>query len=388
MPAPACDHGHPEVLQEDGLELKPLFEVPVCHTSEGTEPPFPTKLMVCPKRCCCLLVTSICLSFLLFHSLFGMQRELSKHDIPKVDDKMMSWKCCVPTYAANPTITNTSVASAAAVRIAYSCEKRPSNFSWYYGYSEPLNVSKWMPTKIYFAGGSTTRQMREQLQWEMAPVKMPLKIGYDSRDSDRFLFLHHQKGSAGYVGRWILDMRALSPSLVAALDADYHFIILNVGTWWPSNSIGKVIDSEGITWPLLGMKQKQGWVNLTGNDIEWQINKNQISQDQAGAGKIPPDVSFSNMMRRALLMIMKRKKPGTTIVWRSETKTDCPVGSNYRATISSVLKELDIHTLNISESTCQYAALDIDDSNLLGPHLCFPSVALRYWLQEFQRYFL
>jgi hypothetical protein len=94
------------------------------------------------------------------------------------------------------------------------------------------------------------------------------------------------------------------------------------------------------------------------------------------------------MMKRALEMIIQKNKNNIQLVWRSETKTSCPVGTNFRSSVDPVLRELNIPVLNISEATCQYASLDIDDSKKQGPHLCYPSVALRYWLQLFQHQFL
>ena len=81
--------------------------------------------------------------------------------------------------------------------------------------------------------------------------------------------------------------------------------------------------------------------------------------------------------------MLAKAAPGTTIVWRSETFTQCPPGTGTRSGIATVLNELRIPTINITKKTCEYVSLFPDQR--LGPHLCFPSVALRYWLQELQQ---
>ena len=302
---------------------------------------------------------------------------LTNATIEEPSQSTAEWKCCIDPNSANVAITNFS--SSRTEQHAYNCEQkglRPSNFSWYFGYPRsPLNTSKWMQRKIYFAGGSTTRQMVDQLYWEMAHIRQNMTIGYDFKD--RFLFLHHQIRCCAHDNHMILDMNHLSPPLEAAIASSYDYFVINVGVWWSSNSIGQVIDKAGNWWPI-----KRG----TG---EWQVDKNKTSLNTSLVGINPPDLSFSTMIRLAFELITEKMNQNAIIIWRSETKkSGCPAGSGFRSSVASVLEDSDIYTLNISDATCQYSQLDLDDSSQLGSHLCFPSVALRFWLQEFQRLFL
>lgn len=284
------------------------------------------------------------------------------------DFKQKGWKCCIDPEIVNP-IPEHPAAELVQAR-DYRCERK-SNFSLFYEETEHdppiiLNASKWKNRSILFAGGSTSRQMLEQLRWEMPQLINTTTIHHDM--AARFLFLHRERSCCWWNGSMTLDMRYLSPGIEKALDSGYQFIILNVGTWWSSNSIGSVIDENAMMWHVDGR--------------HWRI-LNSTNHTQL------PDVSFDTMMRNGLVKMLKRKKPNTTIVWRSETFTDCPPGSGERKGIEHVLKELHIPILNISEATCAYVALDIDDSRIRKyPHLCFPSVALRHWLQMFQNQFL
>ncbi|KAL7538259.1 hypothetical protein ACHAXR_010670 [Thalassiosira sp. AJA248-18] len=281
------------------------------------------------------------------------------------------WKCCVSPKSANPAMPQID-AFVKNGNHMYPCPKRPSNFSWYFGSpGEAFDAKKWAPIQIYFAGGSTTRQMKDQLEWEMPTVKKP-----GHHHSTRFLFRHNETvGRKKFDTHMVLDMRSLEPELERALvQGNYDFIIVNEGIWWHTNSVGRVIDTNGVTWAV-----------DTGG---WGIRDWRIINKTAYNGDTPPEVTFSSMMRRALTMMMNLKRPNTTIVWRSESVSDCPVGKKTRITVVPVLKEMGVPVLNISQATCKYAELDMDDSKQIYPHLCFPSVALRHWLQEFQRHFL
>lgn len=285
------------------------------------------------------------------------------------DFKQKGWKCCI-----NPDIVNPITEHPAAELIQdidYRCERK-SNFSLFYDEETErdrhpmiLNTSKWMNRTILFAGGSTSRQMLEQLRWEMPQLINATTIHHDM--DARFLFLHRERFCCWFNGSMTIDMRYLSPGIEKALDSGYQFIILNVGTWWSSNSIGSIIDENAMMWQVDGHR--------------WHI-LNSTNHTPL------PDISYETMMKNVLVKMIKRKKPNTTIVWRSETFTTCPPGSGPRKGIEHILKELQIPILNISEATCEYAALGIDDSRTKHPHLCFPSVALRYWLQKFQNQFL
>jgi len=171
----------------------------------------------------------------------------------------------------------------------------------------------------------------------------------------------------------ILDLRKLHPYLVSNMTAGPDFVIFNVGTWWSSKAIGHVIDEHGKMWSIDAKSE---------ND-EWYI-VNKTSTTDPG-----PNVNFRKLMRKAIEMMLKIKHPRTTLVWRSEGTTDCPPGGSYRSAVARALHNTEIPILNISEATCNYLeARHNIDKELKGPHLCFPSVALRHWLIEFQEQFL
>jgi hypothetical protein len=285
------------------------------------------------------------------------------------------WKCCVDPslvdFQGHPdpmTVVSKSHSS-------YACPEKPSNFSWYFSSPDPLastkslDEEKWKNKKLLFVGGSTTRQMQEQLKWEMPEVSRQAAFSFDS-------FLFEVPGRSWNSGPFdashSVDLRYLSPNLQEGLSLGYDFIILNVGVWWDFNFIGRVIDTNGTSWAVDSSKGK-----------EWNIlNATNSSSLQ------PPSVLFSFLMERAFRMMLEIKSPNTTLVWRSETKTDCPPGHGHRGSVANVLKSLDIPVLNISEATCSYGMQELDDSTKVGPHLCFPSVALRHWLLKFQDQFL
>lgn len=286
------------------------------------------------------------------------------------------WKCCIPRNREKQQVAHPNASEIQQKN--YLCPDKPSNFLWYYDSKrdgeanvglEDLNATKWKPEKIFFVGGSTSRQMKEQLEWEL-PTALPKMNSI----IDRFLFLNHETRCCDYNFNMTLDMRTLSPGIEEALEGDYDFMVINVGTWWDSGAVGVVIDENGLSWKLNKTKK-----------VDWTLD---TIDNSHLAAENPPDVSFRAMMKRALEMIQKKNKKNIQVVWRSETKTACPVGTTFRSSVDPVLKELNIPVLNISQATCQYHSLDIDGSKGKGPHLCFPSVALRYWLQLFQRQFL
>jgi hypothetical protein len=258
---------------------------------------------------------------------------------------------------------------------SYGCPEKPSNFSWYFSSGDPtastksLDKEKWKNKKIFFVGGSTTRQMQEQLKWEMPEVSRQASFSFDN-----FLFELQGRWESGYDASHSVDLRNLAPDLHKGLSSGYDFIILNVGIWWDTNFIGRVIDTNGTSWAVDSTKGK-----------DWNILNATNSPSLQ-----PPSVLFSSLMERAFRMMLEIKSPNTTLVWRSETKTDCPPGHGHRGSVTNVLKSLDIPVLNISEATCSYSMQELDGerSAKLGPHLCFPSVALRHWLLKFQDQFL
>jgi hypothetical protein len=283
------------------------------------------------------------------------------------------WKCCVDSSLVDFQGHPDPKSVVESPRHLYACPEKPSNFSWYFSSGDPtasrksLDKEKWKNKKFLFVGGSTTRQMQEQLKWEIPEVSKQASFTFDT-----FLFKHVPRGGCcRYDASHSVDLRYLAPNLESSLAKGYDFIILNVGTWWDSNSIGRLIDTNGTSWAVNSTKLKD-WNIINANNSSLQ----------------PPSVLFAPLMERAFRMMLKIKSPNTTLVWRSETKTDCPPGRGHRGSMANVLKSLDISVLNISEAICSYSMQELDDSAKLGPHLCFPSVGLRHWLLKFQDQFL
>jgi hypothetical protein len=295
------------------------------------------------------------------------------------DDNDGTWKCCVDPLALNPIRQHRDPSKIENKR--YSSRGNPSNFSYFYEYSSrqetslissPLNPAKWANRTFSIVGGSTSRQMYEQLQWEMPQVAKQA-----SYPMARFLFQHKEESCCTYDASHVIDIRDLAPGLKKALLQKVDYIIFNVGTWWSSNSIGRLIDLDGVSWN----------VGTGDNQQEWSIVQDNTTNNNAHNDL--PDVSFAALMEHAIHLILKIKAPQTTLVWRSETKTDCsPIGHSFRGSIAETLHKLQIPILNISAETCRYAEQALDDSAKMGPHLCFPSVALRLWLVKFQNQFL
>jgi len=258
----------------------------------------------------------------------------------------------------------------------YYCPENPANFSWFYSSrSDPNSVrsslksEKWTNRSIVFVGGSTSRQMAEQLKWEM-----PEAANTSARILiSKFLFWHIKADGieTSYTRSHELDLRSLDLALIDHLKAAPDFVVFNVGTWWSTTAIGHVIDENGLRWQIGGLKTEES----------------KIMNDTASHPQ--PNLKFAHLMESAIKMMLAVKSPNTTLVWRSESTTDCPPGQTYRGTISPVLKRLQVPVLNISEATCNYVNIrEGYDKEHKGPHLCFPSVALRHWLLEFQEQFL
>jgi hypothetical protein len=199
--------------------------------------------------------------------------------------------------------------------------------------------------------------MQEQLLFEGVPVS------HSNYAGGHFLFKRNNTNGAccKYDASHELDLRELDPSVEAALTSS-DIIVVNVATWWNSNTIGYVTDVTG----------ERLRVRNTGNDYA-------IADDTTND---TVSFKFTDMMERALHMMLAKKLKGATLVWRSESFTGCPHGD--RGGISKVLQKLGIPILNITEATCKYVEMFPDQK--LGPHLCFPSVALRHWLKSLEEF--
>ena len=284
------------------------------------------------------------------------------------------WKCCVNPHSVNRLWKHPEPQTVQDQNHDYGCPDYPSNFSWYFvSESHPeamsLDSKKWRNRSIYFVGGSTTRQMLEQYRWEM-----PLSSKDARTITSRYLFDHIEDGKY-YTRSHIVDLRRLHPKLQETLEASPEFIIFNVGPWWSTNNVGYVFDKKGTKWKI-GSGEN--------NDSEWYT----LNKTTTGISK--PDLSFANLMKMAIKLMIRFKSPKTTLVWRSEGTTDCPPSNGYRGSVGPVLTDLRVPVLNISVATCEYLIRERNgyDKEKRGPHLCFPSVALRHWLLRFQHQFL
>ena len=242
----------------------------------------------------------------------------------------------------------------------YSCPTHPSNFSWH-PVPRPLELSfsNFENKSFSFIGGSTTRQLYEQLKWEFPKVRASYAGG-------NFLFDWQRLNGqcCKYDGSHLLDLRNLEAGVLRAIRSS-DYVIVNVGTWWNSNTIGIVVDEDGTHWNV-----------TTRGDWKLRDSNTRIRSK-------PPSLRFEDLMRKALRLMLAKAAPGTVIVWRSETFTQCPPGTGERSGVGATLRELRIPIINITKKTCAYGRMF--PKQRLGPHLCFPSVALRYWLQEFQK---
>ena len=316
------------------------------------------------------------------------QKNVSLNATPNANTQLGTWKCCVDPFVANPIRTQLNLSTLKSIR--YPCPSNPSNFSWFYSSStkpqlerRSLAPMKWRNKTFLFVGGSTTRQMWEQLLWEMPMIGDATSFVFD-----QFLFKHfqHEAGPFSFNRSHGLDLRTLAPRLIDGLKT-VDYVIFNVATWWPSLSIGYVIDENGAHW------------SVDGGRGEWHVLNETSSVSSRGGGHDsntssdisspqPPTVSFAALMERAIRMMLAEKSSRTKIIWRSEGHTDCPPNTSFRRSILPILEKFDIPVLNISKAACSYMSQGLDDSFKMGPHLCFPSVALRYWLLSFQEQFL
>ena len=199
--------------------------------------------------------------------------------------------------------------------------------------------------------------MHEQLLFENVPLRASNYAG------GHFLFRRNQTNGAccKYDASHELDLRELEPSVEAALK-NSDIIVMNVATWWASNTIGYVTDITG----------EKFRVNSRNDDYIVPLNNDTENSTRS--------FLFTEMLERAFHLMLAKKRKGATLVWRSESFTGCPSGD--RNGISQVLQRLGIPILNITEATCKYVQMFPDQK--LGPHLCFPSVALRHWLKSLE----
>ena len=303
------------------------------------------------------------------------------------------WKCCVDPLSVEAVEIHPPPQQVQDANHNYVCPSHPSNFSWFYsssdtsnnsnsttnrkhnnynnsGLPQMLNRTKWQNTTILIVGDSTSRQMMEQFRWEM-----PMEAKTSTNLVAYYLLQHNRTGKP-YKRNHSLDLGRLEPSLLQGLQKGYNFLIFNVATWWDTTNIGHVMDTNGTSW------------NITGKvDTEWSIVK---SNSNTPSSSSPPDISFAKLMEVAIREMVRHKHPRTKLIWRSEGHTNCPPGSNFRSSIVPVLQKFpQVNVLNISQATCDFLeARSQVDKTEGGPHLCFPSVALRHWMLAFQDQFL
>jgi hypothetical protein len=315
--------------------------------------------------------------------------------------QQLTWQCCVDPLSINPIATHPDPAKLQS--IDYACPKTPSNFSWYFGppptdkntsvapasiANYALDKRKWGKASFTLVGGSTTRQMYEQLLWEMPEME---SNNYSRYCENRYMFKHIAPIGGSPVNRiHTIDLRrpayCLKQALTKREQARTNYVIFNIGPWWFLPTVGTVIDEQGLHWSI---------TNITGGPNhsryqEWEID-NVATPLLSGSGTkhqtspSPPNVTFAGYIEQVVKVMLRLKSPNTVLVYRSESHTDCdPVGSSYRGRVTEVLTKYNIPVLNISRAAC---LLDKAQPQR-WVHSCFPSVGLRHWLLQFQRQFL
>lgn len=276
----------------------------------------------------------------------------------------------------------------------YSCDDRgmhrPGNSSYFYSpFSRPnidppiVQPSLFQGKSIAIVGGSTSRQMLEQFAWEgiCLTAKSNCTVEYSK---DRFLFNIEPSRYTNYKEMCTLDVRKLAKNVEQFLKRPnpVDYLIFNVATWWPARTIGYVIDTEGVKRKIHSRSPEWSY------DTEHNSSNFDIHQNMS--------LAFVDMMERALHLMVRMKGPRTTLVWRSESFSDCTpfIGSSPRGIIQELITKKFINVdnrgvsiLNISKATCDFVR-EFPHQKYDNVQLCFPSSALRNWIIEFQESFL
>jgi hypothetical protein len=152
------------------------------------------------------------------------------------------WQCCVDPLSINPMPTHPYPDGIQAKN--YSCPTTPSNFSWYFGppptdaktnvapesiANYALDKRKWNNASYTFVGGSTTRQMYEQLLWEMPEMKSDNHFQM-KMCLDKYMFKHIS--GALNSGSDVIDLRRVAPCLAQALTKQHaktNYVIFHLG---------------------------------------------------------------------------------------------------------------------------------------------------------------
>eukprot|EP00529_Nitzschia_sp_RCC80_P030854 CAMPEP_0113466626 /NCGR_PEP_ID=MMETSP0014_2-20120614/14374_1 /TAXON_ID=2857 /ORGANISM="Nitzschia sp." /LENGTH=290 /DNA_ID=CAMNT_0000358865 /DNA_START=340 /DNA_END=1209 /DNA_ORIENTATION=- /assembly_acc=CAM_ASM_000159 len=226
------------------------------------------------------------------------------------------WTCCVDPLSVNPSPNSDSLIG----RRDYWCNENPANLSWYWqgdantkSFMTKLQPSLWENKTFHFVGGSTTRQMLDQAHYELPYLfsKGVFSYNYDNR----FLFklIGGGTGCCRYDASHTLDLGTLSPDITQALNEKVDFVIVNVGTWWPSRTVGTVIDTHGIAW------------TIATHEPEWSIGERKITDEKMVEKAVPlqnhtvtfsePNVTFAFAMEQAIKMMNGMKDPRTKIIW-------------------------------------------------------------------------
>jgi hypothetical protein len=232
-----------------------------------------------------------------------------------------------------------------------------------------LDKQKWGKASYTFVGGSTTRQMYEQLLWEMPEMKSNKHSQYCGA---RYMFKNAFVGNGGFPFNWshMIDLRQVAWCLKEALtkwQVRTNYVIFNIGVWWIGPMVGTVIDEQGLHWSIADgptwKDQKHEW--KIGNVTTPLLGSKQTAPS-------PPNVTFAGYIERVVKMMLRLKSANTVLVYRSEAHTDCdPVGSSYCGRVTQVLTKFNIPVLNISRAACL-----LDKAQHVGVHLCFPSVGI------------
>jgi len=262
---------------------------------------------------CVLILSSMALFFVAYDGFAVFDEEAIVRKLESIEEQVVraknsDWKCCkVPQHAAVHPSTEETVALQGT---EYTCNDRPSNFEWYHADNLPeLNATKWKPRKIFFAGASTVRQMKEQLEWEIPSAEPQM---YDEGDrqyqTDHFIFRQEHEYRNLFHGLVTLDLRQLSPGLEAAMKIDYDFIILNVGVWWEMHSVGNIIELDGKKWKIQKTLYEEWRVQNFTNGLVPDVSFSSRRVQNVTNGLVP-DVSFAALMKRGLTMILSKKTP-------------------------------------------------------------------------------
>lgn len=300
-------------------------------------------------------------------------------------DDAYSWRCCAgESPTVNVKVLNRSFFGRSSLK--FYCPDKVGNLSYYYAREDDDNVvldaSRWQGHKILIIGGSTSRQMVEQLIWELGVEPL---YTYNSRFF--FNLLTRKIPCCTHTFAHEIDLCELDTDIMEVFRKSNNSemepltdIVMNLATWYNGAAVGYVRDCRGTRWKLTN-ERLDNW------EIEGFIASNG-TVIKPSSEMLVPKLDFSSFVEQAM-QLMERHKPKTAkVVWRSESKSDCPPGRSHRSIVKPMLERNNISILNISQLTCSYASVNFEEFKLHGVHMNFPSPVLRQWLVMYQRQYL